>query len=60
MTIQQYIDLKIDEKTQYNILGVIKPRSVKLATGLNKRFVITDSVNDLNCKFEGFTSSEVK
>jgi hypothetical protein len=45
MTIQDYIDLNIDEKTQYTIMGVIKPRSVKLASGINKRFVITDSVN---------------
>lgn len=60
MTIQDYIDINIDEKTQYTIMGVIKPRSIKLATGLNKRFTITDSVNDLNCKFEGGTNIEVK
>ena len=41
-------------------MGVIKPRSIKLATGLNKKFIITDSVNDLNCKFEGATNIEVK
>ena len=45
MTIQDYIDLTIDEKTQYTIMGVIRPRSIKLATGMNKKFTITDSIN---------------
>ncbi len=51
MTIQDYIDLNIDEHTQYTIMGVIKPRSIKLASGMGKKFVITDSINDLHCKY---------
>lgn len=43
--------MNIDEKTQYTIMGVIKPRSIKLASGMNKKFTITDSVNELNCKY---------
>ncbi len=45
MTIQEYVDMNIDEKTQYTIMGVIKPRSIKLASGMSKKFTITDSVN---------------
>lgn len=60
ITIQDYLDMAIDEKTQYTIMGVIKPRSVKLASGLSKKFVITDSVNDLQCRYEGQTPTEVK
>lgn len=60
MTIQDYVDMSIDEKTQYTIMGVIKPRSIKLASGINKKFVITDSVNDLQCKYDGETPTEVK
>lgn len=55
MTIQDYIDMTVDEKTQYTIMGIIKPRSIKLASGISKKFTITDSVNELQCKFEGQT-----
>lgn len=51
MTIQDYVDMNIDERTQYTIMGVIKPRSIKLASGMGKKFVITDSVNELHCKY---------
>lgn len=55
MTIQDYVDMNIDERTQYTIMGVIKPRSIKLASGMSKKFVITDSVNELHCKYQGQT-----
>lgn len=57
MTIQDYIDLTIDEKTQYTIMGVIKPRSIKLASGMSKKFTITDSINELHCKYDGTTAT---
>lgn len=55
MTIQDYVDMAVDNKTQYTIMGVIKPRSIKLVSGMNKKFIITDSVNELHCKYDGQT-----
>ena len=50
MTIEDYLAQIVDEKTQYTIMGVIKPRSIRLTGGMTKKFIITDSVNDIFCK----------
>ena len=41
-------------------MGIIKPRSIQLASGLGKKFKITDSIQELNCKFDGITTMEIK
>lgn len=56
MTIEDYLAQIVDEKTQYTIMGVIKPRSIRLTGGMTKKFIITDSVNDIFCKYEGITT----
>ena len=41
-------------------MGIVKPKSIRITTGLNKKFIITDTINDLKCRFEGFTTTELK
>ena len=60
MSIEDYLSININENTQYTITGLVKPKSIRISTGLNKNFIITDTINDLKCRFEGFTTTELK